>query len=108
MSKIDFNEMKVEVQLKNKGFTRALFGIEYFGLRITHLRLLANKKDGTLFVSMPMLYNKMKVLWVPDKEDRIKFEKLLMDEYLAYKEKIKNKEAMTNIPLDELDPDEIM
>ncbi len=102
MSKLNLTEMTVEIQLKNKGYIKALAAINYYGVRVTHIRIMENRRTGSLFVTPPAIYGKMKCFWIPNEEDRIKFEDFLLAKYKAFWDKVESGEEPDNTPDEEV------
>lgn len=107
MEKLNINKIEVEIEPRNIGGLMGIASINYFGLRVSYIMVLKNQGTGELFVKMPKLRKNSKsyVAWIPDEEDRINFDDLILARYEEHLEKIERGEVMDNTPLDQIDID---
>lgn len=105
MSRINFESLKVEINLRDKGNMVAQAAIEFAGVRVTHFRIMVDKKTGEVWLELPSIrvYAKyQRCFWVLDDNDYSELQKLVLDKYSETVSKVKAGEIQDTTPLAEL------
>lgn len=89
---INYNELKVEIsKLRNKGGMKAQLAIEYFGIRVTHFRIMVDE-NGEFWLEMPSIrvFNKyQRCFWILSDEDFPKFRDFVLAKYREHITKVR-------------------
>ena len=104
---IDFSELTIDVQLKNKGRLKALIGINYKGIRVTHFRILEDDKSEYRVIllrpSLKVGERWQKIFWTDSDEDYSLLEEKVITSYKEYLSALEGGFEKDNTPLDEID-----
>ena len=104
--KINLKKIRVEVTLRNKKDMKGLIAIQYFGIRITHIRIMYDQDNKEYYVELPSVkvgWNYQRCVWIIDKDDLYDFKKLLLKKFFEFREDVKAGRKEDNHPPDEIE-----